>query len=627
MAASLSSFTPQVGSKRNRDSLDPPSTVGIDSEELALILGGLSSRSTRSEVEVTTPPLPQASRVDLPSSSSPSGIFSPQAQGTNNASSKLMIQVPQYTSLALESLTPMSLTTLFSAASPQNATPIASFSPANYLQMDPSSSMPLLGGFSSSLMIRGEGQSIRMTPFAGGMTSSRIPYAGVSSSNVSSFSSYPVNYSTSTSFGGISDGISHESFRYTSTMGGSAGVATVGSTGIASEGTTEGTTKGTTKVSTEGLSGVTTGESTEGSTGGQAEGTTVGTTVEQAGGQAGGQAGSLSSTSSFAPSLLDASQQQESNFSSFGRLGNIEFQQQLQQQDQFQQYHHQQQYHQQQQYQQFQQQFQQQQYQQQQYQQHFALGGLGSSSNGSSFDSNNQGLSVFPSSTFDMYSSASSASYNPYAHQHFSASSIGENILASSSSSSSTILGGPPQEEVDYTESSPSVQAAAAVSHLPNVLPFGERHPCVIEGCGSNFSNKAAMIRHVKAAHEGVRVSCISYGCLATFTDNSNMRKHYRTVHEGNAPRVPCTVEGCIKTFVSEWDKKKHIRAIHDKIRVACPFEGCGVTFTAESAKQKHVQTTHYGVRVPCVFPGCELTFYDRKAMRTHCANRHSFVF
>jgi hypothetical protein len=550
------------------------------------------------------------SHDDLPSSSSPVGLFSHQAHGGYNASSKLMIQVPQYTNLGLESLTPMSLSTLFSTASPQGSSPVAAISPANYLHIDPSSSMPLLGNFSSSMMIRGSGQtSLRMmNPYSGGLHfgSSYPPQGGYSS-----------NYGSS----GLPDNFQYQGLN---------------NSGINGNG-----------------------------------GSSNNSGISAAGGGGGLGLGGGGLTYPLHPldgTFPDHQQRPQLNLSTFGRLDNIQVhhqgqervqvaseatqqQQEQQEQEQVQQQEETRQQqleenHQQQQQQQQQQHQQQQQQQQQQPQlhhqitqplsqhtQHLILGSSGALS-GSVYDghhhlhnhdSNNQGLpSYASSSSFDLYSSAP---YNPYA-LHLSAPSIA--MLASTAATDEANgggSGGVDDQDSEQAQSTASVLAAAAVSHLPNVLPFGERHPCVIAGCTSNFSNKAAMIRHVKAAHEGVRVSCIAFGCLATFTDNSNMRKHYRTVHEGNAPRVSCTVEGCVKTFVSEWDKKKHIRAIHDKIRVACPFEGCGVTFTAESAKQKHVQTTHFGVRVPCAFPGCTMTFYDRKAMRTHCANKHQYTF
>ena len=97
------------------------------------------------------------------------------------------------------------------------------------------------------------------------------------------------------------------------------------------------------------------------------------------------------------------------------------------------------------------------------------------------------------------------------------------------------------------------------------------------------------MNKHVKTAHEGLRLNCDL--CERQFVTKNALKVHKEIVHEGNKARYHC--EFCGKTFAYERSFGLHVNNVHKGIKHKCDI--CGKLFNKKSYIKHHKATIHAG--------------------------------
>lgn len=158
------------------------------------------------------------------------------------------------------------------------------------------------------------------------------------------------------------------------------------------------------------------------------------------------------------------------------------------------------------------------------------------------------------------------------------------------------------------------VFAAMARSRSPH------RFQCEWEGCGKSCGRKTNLLRHVRAAHEGVQPYACDI-CQAVFGLKHNVDVHVRTVHEGLSP-FQCEHAGCGKSVGQTHHLARHVRAVHEGLEpFACDV--CQTWFGRNHDFAVHIRTVHEGLR-PFACGLCDATFGRQHGLKVHIHQIHS---
>ena len=115
------------------------------------------------------------------------------------------------------------------------------------------------------------------------------------------------------------------------------------------------------------------------------------------------------------------------------------------------------------------------------------------------------------------------------------------------------------------------------------VVDVNRKYEC--EQCQKSLSSHAALYRHKRSAHQGVRYACDQ--CDHQFKDKENMRKHILSKHKG--------------------------------VRYAC--DHCDFQATLERSLSRHIESQHEGIRYDC--DHCDYQATERCHLKTHIKRKH----
>ncbi|KAJ1654563.1 DNA-binding transcription factor [Dispira simplex] len=116
-------------------------------------------------------------------------------------------------------------------------------------------------------------------------------------------------------------------------------------------------------------------------------------------------------------------------------------------------------------------------------------------------------------------------------------------------------------------------------------------YPCLVEGCGKLFYQRAHLKIHERS-HTGFRpYKCPFEGCDKSFTQLGNLKTHERK-HTGERP-YKCAYSGCGKAFSQLGNLRTHERTHLDVKPFICDFEDCGKQFTQMGNLRTHKRKVH----------------------------------
>ena len=104
--------------------------------------------------------------------------------------------------------------------------------------------------------------------------------------------------------------------------------------------------------------------------------------------------------------------------------------------------------------------------------------------------------------------------------------------------------------------------------------------------------SRAAVYKHSKSKHEGVRYPCDQ--CNYAANQLAHLKKHKENIHEGI--RYPCTQ--CTYLATTQAYLKQHIESKHEGIVYPC--DQCEFACTKRSNLKRHKENKHEGIRYPC---------------------------
>jgi len=103
--------------------------------------------------------------------------------------------------------------------------------------------------------------------------------------------------------------------------------------------------------------------------------------------------------------------------------------------------------------------------------------------------------------------------------------------------------------------------------------------------CPQEFTLKRNLMRHIKSAHDQIRMSCKL--CPQKFTQKSSLVIHIKSVHD----QIKFNCQLCPQKFSQKQGLVRHIKSVHERIKFPCNL--CSQKFTQKRNLVKHVKSVH----------------------------------
>ncbi|KAH7640814.1 Transcription factor IIIA [Dermatophagoides farinae] len=130
-------------------------------------------------------------------------------------------------------------------------------------------------------------------------------------------------------------------------------------------------------------------------------------------------------------------------------------------------------------------------------------------------------------------------------------------------------------------------------SHLTNVHNEKEPLRCKFEGCEKKFKTIIGLKKHCREFHYNMKaeISCEWPDCTAVFSNKSAMVNHMR-IHTNERP-YQCTWQDCGKWFRLKETLKRHIKLHQGFKPYVCPFDNCNWSFVTKKGLKTHIEKGH----------------------------------
>ncbi|KAI9554526.1 hypothetical protein GHT06_019799 [Daphnia sinensis] len=160
----------------------------------------------------------------------------------------------------------------------------------------------------------------------------------------------------------------------------------------------------------------------------------------------------------------------------------------------------------------------------------------------------------------------------------------------------------------------------ALVGHL---ITHDIRKPYECRTCGSRFSRKFHMTRHIKqrGCDGSPRNQFECEYCGKHFTRKDNMREHVKS-HIGVARqrvKLPCPVPTCKKEFTGKTQLQVHLNFHTGSRPYVCTRDKCEKTFRSNAALKKHIRIHNYEKPFQC--PQCDTRFGSKDILARHMSS------
>ena len=137
-------------------------------------------------------------------------------------------------------------------------------------------------------------------------------------------------------------------------------------------------------------------------------------------------------------------------------------------------------------------------------------------------------------------------------------------------------------------------------------------YACKWPGCDKYFVAPSQVKYHTDAVHKKIRHDCPKENCKKSFSNRCALLGHIRK-HEGKT--FDCHIEGCDKSYTSMAGLHQHLKKKHE-YPLKCKEEDCDRHFYCPEKLKKHYED-HIGV-YKCYFDGCEKEYRDRTTLSIH---------
>ena len=136
--------------------------------------------------------------------------------------------------------------------------------------------------------------------------------------------------------------------------------------------------------------------------------------------------------------------------------------------------------------------------------------------------------------------------------------------------------------------------------------------------CGKRFTQRIAMVNHIKSVHEGIKSTATCPVCLLTFESKSKMRKHKVSEHPTD-DKNKC--QYCGKHFIGTKALNVHLRR-HEEPQFKCNY--CGKMLKTENTLAIH-EREHTGER-PFNCSICGNGYKSSSVLGTHMKHVHKLM-
>ena len=133
--------------------------------------------------------------------------------------------------------------------------------------------------------------------------------------------------------------------------------------------------------------------------------------------------------------------------------------------------------------------------------------------------------------------------------------------------------------------------------------------------CGSKFTQKKNLVRHIQSKHEGVKYACNH--CEHQATTKGNLKSHIQRKHIGLGLMLFCNQ--CNQQYCDVSTLRRHIRSKHEDVKYAC--NTCEYQANRQEVLKNHIQSKHEGVKYPC--NQCQYQATRKDSLKTHIQSKH----